>query len=302
MTEKKRSTTAGITEKLISLGTIDKGAILTEVILEYRKHKGDKKKYSLPLFMKMSKSLKEQTFDKMQIFYLNEEENTDYTIIYLHGGAYVNEMMVFHWMMLENISSKLQSYIIVPDYGLAPLHDFKEAYRDLTDLYVQYRQKHPHKKIVLMGDSAGGGLAIGLAQYWHANNIEQPYKIISLSPWLDLTMTNPDIEKYIHVDPMLKVDELKVDSQYWANGTDLHDYRLSPIYGNIQGLHDIYLFVGTHEIFYPDVTKFYNRLKDNHIKTELFIGEGLNHVYPAFPIPEAKQALDTIVQIIKDEK
>lgn len=299
MTEKKRSKTAGIAEKLISLGTIDKGDILTEVILEYRKYKGDKK-YSLPLFMKMSKSLQEHSFDKMQVFYLNKPDSTEYTIIYLHGGAYVNEMLPFHWMMLENISDKLESFIIVPDYGLAPNHNFEQAYTDLTNLYIQYRKENPNKKIILMGDSAGGGLSIGLAQYWAKNNIQQPDKIIALSPWLDLTMSNPDIEKYIHVDPMLKVDELKIDAEYWANKTDLHDYRLSPIYGDITKLNEIYLFVGTHEIFYPDVTSFYEKLIKNNIKAQLFIGEGLNHVYPAFPIPEGKKALEQIVQIIKN--
>lgn len=294
-----KSTEAAIVEKLVTLGTLPRSAIITEALLEYKKYKGNVKKYSAPLFMKLFRSLKEDHLDQMQVFQLNQEDSSDYTIIYLHGGAYVNEMMAFHWAMLENISNLFKSYILIPDYPLAPRHNYKEAYDDLTKLYSQYIQEHPDKKVILMGDSAGAGLAIGLAQYWHKNNIAQPHKIIALSPWLDLSMENEEIKDYQPLDPMLKVEKLKIDAQYWANGTDLKDPMLSPMYGDLTGLKDITLFVGTHEIFYPDITKFYKKLQENNITSRLFIGEGLNHVYPAFPIPEAKVALQQIVDIIQ---
>lgn len=295
-----RSTTATITEKLISIGSKAKPAIISEALLEYKKFKGNEKKYSAPLLVKLFGSLKEENFEEMQVFSLNQQDSNEYTIIYLHGGSYVNEIMAFHWAMLSNISNLFNSFILVPDYPLAPLHDFKQAYQELTDFYKHYIKDNPNKKIILMGDSAGAGLAIGLAQYWYKNNIIQPNKIIALSPWLDLTMENEEIKDYQPLDPMLNVDKLKTDAQYWANGTDLKDYRLSPIYGDVAGLKDISLFVGTHEIFYPDITLFYKKLQENNIKSRLYVGEGLNHVYPAFPIPEAKVALQQIVDIIKE--
>lgn len=61
------------------------------------------------------------------------------------------------------------------------------------------------------------------------------------------------------------------------------------------------IFVGTHEIFYPDIVKFFNKLNDNGVDVELNIGEGMSHVYPLYPmVPESKEAFKHIVEIIID--
>ena len=78
----------------------------------------------------------------------------------------------------------------------------------------------------------------------------------------------------------------------------MSDYRLSPTFGTLEGLQNVTIFVGTREILYPDILAFYEKLKEKNIKTELFVGEGLNHVYPLFPIPEADSAISNIVQIM----
>ena len=150
-----------------------------------------------------------------------------------------------------------------------------------------------------MGDSAGGGLALGLSLYFAKKKLPVPDKLILLSPWIDLKMDNPKIEEYLDIDPMLKIDELRVDAAYWANGKNLKDYRLSPIYGDLSVLKDVTVFCGTHEIFYPDMLRFMDKLKENKVKHKLYVGEGLNHVYPAFPIPEADEAIEKIARIIK---
>ena len=69
----------------------------------------------------------------------------------------------------------------------------------------------------------------------------------------------------------------------------------------MEGLKDVTLFTGTHEFFYPDIVKFSKILEDKGIRTRLYVGEGLNHVYPAFPIPEADKAIETMCEIIKEK-
>ena len=86
----------------------------------------------------------------------------------------------------------------------------------------------------------------------------------------------------------------------WVGELDTQDYRVSPIFGDISALHDVYLFVGTREIFYPDVTAFYEMLQAQGIASELYVGEGMNHVYPIYPIPEANDALDQICAILQN--
>ena len=151
-----------------------------------------------------------------------------------------------------------------------------------------------------MGDSAGGGLALGLSMYVASIGLRVPDKLILLSPWVDLLMDNPEIKNYLKIDPTLKYDDLSVDAAYWANGTDLKDYRLSPIYGDLSVLKDVSLFCGTHEFFYPDIVKFSEMLKEKGVKNSLYVGEGLNHVFPAFPIPEADLAISEIVRLIEE--
>ena len=142
-----------------------------------------------------------------------------------------------------------------------------------------------------MGDSAGGGLALGLVQDFVQNNIKLPEGLILLSPWVDLTMTNPDIKKYIKKDPLLHVDTLLADAKAWAGDADLSDWKVSPLYGEMKNLPEVLLFSGTREL----------KLREANVKTEFEIGKNLNHVYPAFPIPESTKAISKIVEFVKSK-
>ena len=236
----------------------------------------------------------------MQLFYMNVESESDKLIIYLHGGAYVEEMLPFHWLMLDKITSSVDASFIIPDYPLAPYSDFRDCYEKMESFYRKVLTYYPDHKIIMMGDSAGGGLALGFSMYLNSLGLKTPDKLILMSPWVDLVMDNPEIGKYIKNDPMLKYDDLAVEASYWANGEDLKDYRLSPIYGDLKGLKDVTLFCGTHEFFYPDIVKMSEKMKEKGIKTELHVGQGLNHVYPAFPIPEADEAVRVMCEIIEN--
>ena len=99
---------------------------------------------------------------------------------------------------------------------------------------------------------------------------------------------------------MLSFYGLKEMGKLWAGNLDIKDYKVLPIYGDISNLKDVYLFVGIREILYLDVTKFYDKLQDNNITSKLYVGEGMNHVYPVYPIPEAKEALKQICDIISN--
>lgn len=276
---------------------VPKGKTITDVVLAYRKAKG-KKKYNLPLLVKLSEKVDDVIDDDLRLFYLNTESNSNKIVIYLHGGAYVDEFLPFHWLMLDKITREIDCTFIIPDYPLAPHFNYKDCYKILLKFYKKVLKYYPDKQIFFMGDSAGGGLALGLTMYFNEKGLRLPDKHILLSPWIDLNMDNPEIDKYIKVDPTLNRDELLVDALYWANGTDLKDYRLSPIYGDVTCLKDVTLFTGTHEFLYPDIVKFSRILKRKKIKNTLIIGEGLNHVYPAYPIPEADEAIKQISKII----
>lgn len=230
---------------------------------------------------------------KDRVYYINEESNSKITILYIHGGAYCNDLTLFHWLFLKKIVKNTNVKIIVPDYHLVPFGTYKEA----IDLIVPLYKEIISNKVIIMGDSSGGGLALSLVLYLKENNIKLPNEVILLSPWLDISLSNKEIDNYISLDSMLEKDGLIVAGNRWKGNLDYNNYLVSPIYGNFNGINNITTFVGTKEIFYPDVIKLYKKLDKNN---KLIIGKDMYHTYPLMPIKEGKKAIKQIIEIIKN--
>ena len=233
-----------------------------------------------------------------RVFYANEGSTSRNTVFYIHGGAYFMDFTGAHWRFLEKLIEGTDAQLIAPAYRLVPFATYREAFDLIVPLYKEYCETHPDKNTILMGDSAGGGLALALAEYFKAEGIHMPDRLILLSPWVDVSMDNEQISKYESVDPFLKVTPLRDCAEQWKGDLDLHDWHISPIYGDLKGIRNVTVFVGTDGIFYPDITKFFGML-DKDPSNELIIGEEMNHVYPLFPIPEAKPAVDKIIRTIQ---
>ena len=232
-----------------------------------------------------------------RVFYANEESQSGITVFYLHGGAYFMDITNAHWKLLKKLVDGANVRLIVPAYRLLPFATYREAFDLVVPLYREYRKANPDQKVILMGDSAGGGLSLAVAEQLKADGILLPDELVLLSPWVDITMDNEQIDRYESRDPFLSVQSLSVCAEKWKDGLDAHDWHVSPMYGDQKGIRNVTVFVGTSEIFFPDVTKFF-RMLDRDPSNELIIGDEMNHVYPLFPIPEAKSAVDRIFQAV----
>ena len=295
----KRSTKAGLIE--LYLGNKYKKLRDIDETKRLEKQKEDNIEETVNAYEFDTKSkFYTRTVNDRHVWHLNSINNTNTTIFYIHGGSYVHELVDIQWEMADKIAQEADAEVIIPDYGLAPFYTYKDSYDFLTKLYTDYIAANPDKDVYIMGDSAGGGLALGLVQDFVKNNITIPKGLILLSPWTDLTMSNPDIKKYLNKDPLLHVDTLLADAQSWAGDTDLNYWKVSPLYGDMKGLPGVLLFSGTRELLYPDAGLLANKLKESGVNTTYIIGENLNHVYPAFPIPEANKALLKIVEFVKE--
>ena len=230
-----------------------------------------------------------------QTLIFNGSEDISQIVIYLHGGAYVNEIMIPHISFCDRLAKKISGTVFAPLYPLAPNHTYDETYEILEKLYRHLLEQE--KPITIMGDSSGGGLSAAFAEYLAANDLPQPDNLILISPWVDVSMSGKydDVEK----DPMSGVEGLREMGKAWAGDLDLKDYKVSPLFGDVSKFPKTTIFVGTHEQIQHDVTDFYNKLKDNGIEAELNLGEGMNHVYPVYPlVPESKEAFIHIVERI----
>ena len=232
-----------------------------------------------------------------RIFYLNEDTDSGYLVFYIHGGAYRHDIVLPHWQLIEKLVRRTGAQVIVPAYRLLPFATYREAYDLIVPLYRKYCEACPDKKFIVMGDSAGGGLALALTEYFKAEGLRMPDELVLLSPWIDVVMDNEEMQKYQARDPFLSIESLKVCAKHWADDLDLHDWRVSPVYGDLKGIRNVTVFVGTAEIFYPDVVKFYHML-DEDPSNELIVAEDMNHVFPLFPIPEARPAVEKIIEAV----
>jgi epsilon-lactone hydrolase len=223
----------------------------------------------------------------------------DKHILYLHGGAYVASFVKQHWRFLRYLVDTLKCTITAPDYPLAPTYTYKEAFAMLVPLYKELISKIDPYHFILMGDSAGGGFALALAQKMKEEHVKQPEHIILLSPWLDISLTNPEIKSIDPFDPFLGLEGLQRAGKAYAGSTRLDHYLLSPLYGSIEGLGRISLFIGSKEILVADARKLKIMAQSKDVHFEYFEYEDMVHVWMLLNLPESKKARLQIVDIIQ---
>ena len=251
--------------------------------------------YKIPKMIYRTKVKSKDIFD-CQMIVFNESEDVEHTIIYIHGGAYVNEIRRPHIYFCDKIAKEVNACVFAPIYPLAPNHTYEETYKIVEELYRFALDIG--KPITVMGDSAGGGFSAAFCQYLLEKQLPQPDHLILISPWVDVTMSG-DYGEYAKKDPMLGIDGLREIGASWAGDLNPKDYRISPMFGDMSGLPETTLFVGTHEILYPDIVNFYEKLIENDVNARLFVGDEMTHVYPIYPlVPESKEAFKEIVGII----
>lgn len=220
---------------------------------------------------------------------------TETLVLFLHGGAYFSNITRMHWRLVEKLIRCTKATFIVPDYPLAPEADCEDAYQFLDTVHAELIAANPARPIVFMGDSAGGGLALGIAQKLRDEVCRQPDEIILFSPWLDVTMSNPDLARYDRKDKILSIRELKSAGKAFVGKLETTDFRLSPIYGDPAGLGRISVFTGTHDILHADARKFRRMMADLGIEIRFYEFPGMFHDWML--IPELRESRDVIGKV-----
>jgi len=204
------------------------------------------------------------------------------TIVYLHGGSYVHEIVDEHWRLVARLADEVACTVHVPIYGLAPFSGWRAAHAFLDAVWggVQGRS-------LLMGDSAGGGLALAFAISLIRRARPLPAGLVLIAPWLDATLSNPEIAAVEAIDPWLARPGLVAAGRAWAMGDDAKRWEVSPIYAadeDVARLPPTTAFIGTHDILHPDVVALGRRAPN----VTVIEAPGLMHVYPLVPIPEGR--------------
>ena len=221
-------------------------------------------------------------------------------LIYLPGGAYVLEATPYHSRLVCKLAEQLGCAVTLLGYPLAPENHFQITFHRTLAAYQEIIRDEPACEIHLMGDSAGGGLALALLQGLLSQNIQpRPKKTVLISPWLDLGLQNPDIAKVAPDDPILSLEGLRFAAQTYAAGEALSDPRLSPLYGDLSGLGCVLITYATREVFYPDCQLLVKKLAISEGSEVVnLIGKDLFHAWPIFPLPASRNALLKITDFL----
>jgi epsilon-lactone hydrolase len=239
--------------------------------------------------------ISQKTIQERNCFFIQQQNNQAYTaVIYLHGGGYQTNFTIQHWKLIDYIMSCSKVDLICPDYPLLP-KTFVDNYQYLEELYDSMIRVYP--SIIIMGDSAGGGFALGFTQYLKSKLKTLPTKLILISPWLDVSMSNEEIKQIEQVEPWLNVKKVIPVGIKYAEGNTF-DYRVSPIYGEFSGLPPISIITGTYDILYPDIKKLDQMSKKHNYHVHVSVYQKMIHVFPLLPFKEARQAKKEIISYI----
>jgi acetyl esterase/lipase len=219
-------------------------------------------------------------------------------ILYLHGGAFVFAITSQHWRFIARLIQRLGCSVTVPLYPLAPEHTCREVFEFLLPLASELMIEN--RRTVFMGDSAGGGMALALSQQLRAAGLSLPARLALISPALDLTVSDPRQPKIARVDPLLDIPGSRAAGAWYAGELPLTDPRVSPLYGELDGLPPIAVWTGTHDLLYPDAVRLKSKTEEVRASLSLFEYDRLFHVWPLLRLPEGKATLEQIATFVQE--
>ena len=224
-------------------------------------------------------------------------------IVYFHGGAYALGSAKAFRNFVSQIAAGAETAILVVDYRLAPEHQFPAAVEDAKAVYLGLAALG-FSRLVIAGDSAGGGLALALLQLTtegaQEEGIPKALASVVISPWTDLALTGDSMEGRAAADPLLTREALDEAAQHYLGDQDHRDPRASPLYGNMSGLPPVLFHVGEDEILLDDSRRFASRIDIAGGVAELHIWEGMTHVFASnLALQSAKDALANIGEFLQ---
>lgn len=230
---------------------------------------------------------------------INTQKSTDKLLLFIPGGAFISGPGKHHWDTIETIARHTDFTIWVCDYPKAPEHDITEIAANIDSVYDLAVTKFKAENSILIGDSAGGNLGISLTQRLIKKNLDLPAQIILISPVLDASFSNPEIDAIDRTDPMLSKKGVLSAKEMAAGQTSLADPLISPINGSFENFPKSILFLAENDITYPDQRLFVQKLKSAEADHKVITGQGMPHIWPFLPImQEAKKAPDKIISTI----
>lgn len=195
----------------------------------------------------------------MPAYFIRSTDSSTKCVVALHGGAYVVEPTINHWSAYAELARRTRATVIVPIYPLASTSHGRAQFviPDIADLISAQIMRHGSDGVSVYGDSAGGGMALSVAQLLVSRGDPTPGRMVLISPWLDVTMSDPAIAGID--DPVLRAESLRSAGRQWAGELSLTDPLVSPIYGSLEGLPPTAVYCGNRDLLAADALRLQER-------------------------------------------
>lgn len=235
----------------------------------------------VPKKLEINYNIESQEYMQRKLFIITpkKENKNNLKILYIHGGAYVAETSDKHWEFIGKIVSDTGATVILPDYPLTPKYNYEDVFNMIEPLYKDIIERINPEDLIIIGDSAGGGISLALEEKLVQEKERLPKKLILISPWIDVTLTNKDIDNVEKYDKELNKETLKLAGKVYAGNTDPTNYLISPIYGNLEGLKNVVIYTGTYDILNPDIHKLIENAKDVNTNITLKEYKEAGHIW-----------------------
>ncbi len=217
------------------------------------------------------------------------------SVVYFHGGAYVAQISGFQWRWAAEVARRTRSRVVVPVYPLAPRGTAAPVVASAADLTESLGRPSGQGTVSVVGDSAGGGLALAVAQELVRRGGARPERLVLVSPWLDATVSDP--ESTVINDPILDANALREAGALWAGALSPADALVSPLFGTLKGLPRTFVVAGTLDILYPDTRRLRQRAAEEGVEMDFEIKPGLVHTWSLMPfLPETRASWPGLVR------
>lgn len=246
------------------------------------------------------------TFEPAQIGLLKGEwvrcprSSPNRLIIYFHGGGYIAGSPRTHRALIARLAQASESTVFALEYRLAPEFGFPAAVRDGIDAYRKIVAKGvAPSSIVFAGDGSGGGLAFSVLHAARNAKLALPAGCVAMSPWADLSLSGWSIMQNAARDRVLSWDLLFVSARHYLKKTNPCDGYASPAFASFRDFPAIMVHAGSAEILRDDASRLGDRAADAAIPVSIEIYDGMQHLFQASDVPEAKVSLQRLGQFIR---
>ncbi len=228
-----------------------------------------------------------------------EQADARSALLYLHGGGYALGSIKSHRATAGQLAEAGKIHTLIIDYRRPPENPFPAALQDALTAYNWLRKKG-YERIIIAGDSAGGGLSLATAISLRDSQAPMPLLIICLSPVIDVEVTGESVITNARRDPWLTADT-KILFNYYIGQNNSRDPLISPLYADYTKFPPIVIHVGRDEILLSDSTRLAENAIAAGVDVQIKIWPGMWHIFPFFApfVPEAAQAITEIGNAIR---